>query len=194
MKFYLFVSLSVSESVEWVCTKFDYPNGTVVRSCEQTYTGTVLFLGPVSRRTQVLYVIFSGLLSRRQRYCSLVRSREQTYRGTVLLCQVLWADVHRYFSRVRFCEQTYTGTFLFSGSLSRRVQIMCLDRPCEQTCAGTVLLSVPVSRYWTLVKSCAQTFPGTVFLSASVSRRMQVLFLAGPVSIRTQVLEPWQVQ
>jgi len=32
-------SLSVSESLEWVCTKFDHPNGTVVRSCEKTYTG-----------------------------------------------------------------------------------------------------------------------------------------------------------
>jgi len=33
------ITLSVSESLEWVCTKTIFPNGTVARGCEQTYTG-----------------------------------------------------------------------------------------------------------------------------------------------------------
>ncbi|XP_023324362.1 vitellogenin receptor [Eurytemora carolleeae] len=30
---------SVSESPEWVCAKFKFTNGTVLRACEKTYTG-----------------------------------------------------------------------------------------------------------------------------------------------------------
>ena len=105
--FYSFYSsLSVSESVEWVCTKFDYPNGTVVRSCEQTYTGNLLpnmtgpvsgcapsstipmgqSSGPASRRTQVILFLTGQAL------CvgvHQVRRSQQDSR------QVLRADVHR---------------------------------------------------------------------------------------------------
>ena len=35
------VRLSVSESLEWVCTKTIFPNGTIARGCEQTYTGVI---------------------------------------------------------------------------------------------------------------------------------------------------------
>jgi len=33
------VTLSVSESMEWVCTKTIYSNGSIRRGCEKTYTG-----------------------------------------------------------------------------------------------------------------------------------------------------------
>ena len=32
--------LSVSESLEWVCTKTVFTNGTITRGCEKTYTGS----------------------------------------------------------------------------------------------------------------------------------------------------------
>ena len=35
----LSLSFSVSESDEWVCTKTVFPNQTVVKGCERTYTG-----------------------------------------------------------------------------------------------------------------------------------------------------------
>ncbi|XP_023319909.1 very low-density lipoprotein receptor [Eurytemora carolleeae] len=37
--YYMAASLSVSESMEWACSKFIYSNGTVMRACEKTYTG-----------------------------------------------------------------------------------------------------------------------------------------------------------
>ena len=35
--------LSVSESLEWVCTKTVFTNGTITRGCEKTYTGQMLY-------------------------------------------------------------------------------------------------------------------------------------------------------
>jgi len=40
---YLSLTLSVSESSEWVCTKTVNTNGSVVRGCEKTYTGGETF-------------------------------------------------------------------------------------------------------------------------------------------------------
>ena len=43
-KDYLSLALSVSETVEWVCTKTVYSNNTVMRGCHKTYTGEENFL------------------------------------------------------------------------------------------------------------------------------------------------------
>ena len=42
-KDYLSLALSVSETVEWVCTKTVYSNSTVMRGCHKTYTGEMGF-------------------------------------------------------------------------------------------------------------------------------------------------------
>ncbi len=147
MKFYLFVSLSVSESVEWVCTKFDYPNGTVVRSCEQTYTGTVLLSCPVSRRTQVLYflrsckqtytgtALFSCPVSRRTQHSC--QACERTCIAQILyLWQALCADVRRYCTFVSFCEQVLNSCQVLCADVPRHCALV---RFCKQMYAGTVL-------------------------------------------------------
>jgi len=40
---YLSLTLSVSESSEWVCTKTVFTNGSIVRGCQKTYTGGETF-------------------------------------------------------------------------------------------------------------------------------------------------------
>lgn len=42
-KDYLSLTLSVSESSEWVCTKTIFNNGSIVRGCKKTYTGGETF-------------------------------------------------------------------------------------------------------------------------------------------------------
>jgi len=42
-KDYLSLTLSVSESSEWVCTKTIFNNGSIIRGCQKTYTGGETF-------------------------------------------------------------------------------------------------------------------------------------------------------
>ena len=61
---YLSLTLSVSETAEWVCTKTVYNNNTVRRGCHKTYTGNKKrqkralddYFQPIFRRREVFHV------------------------------------------------------------------------------------------------------------------------------------------
>ena len=57
---YLSLTLSVSETAEWVCTKTVYNNNTVRRGCHKTYTGNyqdkTIYFKSIFRRREVCHV------------------------------------------------------------------------------------------------------------------------------------------
>ena len=56
--------LSVSESEEWVCTKTVFPNASILRACEKTYTGIDII--PVSLFAKIPVIAFSNIMQNHQ--------------------------------------------------------------------------------------------------------------------------------